>query len=176
VGFALPCGRGQPYGLPSRPPIGPYLNNILPSGAPVAEKEWQTVKAFPSLTFATPTFLIAEPTSNRLLVGGDQGLIWSFDNDPNTSSKNVFLDLRAHTQGYNGTGLLGFAFHPEYGRAGSPNRGYVFIFYQYTPGPVKGSPEAIPDNYTTPSYCRLSRFTVLDGRRSQLGARADQSV
>lgn len=163
AGFALPCGRAQPYGLTARPVIGPYLNNILPAGAPVAAGAWQTVKAFPNLTFITPTFLVAEPTSNRLLVGSDQGLIWAFDNNANASTKSVFLDLREHCQGYNGCGLLGFAFHPDYGKAGSLNRGFIYVSYQYTPGPVKGSPNALPDNYTTPSYNRISRFSVQDG-------------
>ena len=161
--FVAPLGRAQPYGLVSRPPIGPYLNNILPSGTPVAAGAWQTVKAFPNLTFATPTFLVAEPASNRLIVGGDQGLIWAFDNNPTTTTKTVYLDLTAHCQGFNGSGLLGLAFHPEYGKAGSPNRGFLYVFYQYTPGPVKGSASVPPDNYTTPSYARLSRFWVQDG-------------
>ncbi|MDO8540956.1 MAG: PQQ-dependent sugar dehydrogenase [Opitutaceae bacterium] len=161
--FVLPFALAQPYGITSRPSIGPYLNNLLPSGAPVAAGAWQTVKAFPNLTFATPTFLVAEPNSNRLLVGGDQGLIWVFDNNPSASTKNVYLDLRAHCQGYNGSGLLGLAFHPEYGKAGSPNRGFLYVSYQYTPGPVKGSPDAPPDHSTTPSYNRISRFWVQDG-------------
>jgi uncharacterized repeat protein (TIGR03806 family) len=163
TGFALPFAHAQPYGLTARPAIGPYLNNLLPSGAPVAAGAWQTVKAFPNLTFATPTFLVAEPASNRLLVGGDQGLIWSFDNNSAATTKSVFLDLREHCQGYNGCGLLGLAFHPDYGRAGSPNRGYFYVSYQYTPGPVLGSPESPPDNKSTPTYNRLSRFTVPDG-------------
>jgi uncharacterized repeat protein (TIGR03806 family) len=161
--FMAPFARAQSYGLTSRPVIGPYLNNTLPSGAPVAAGAWQTVKAFPKLTFETPTFLVAEPNSNRLLVGGDQGLIWAFDNDPNVSTKSVYLDLRAHCQGFNGSGLLNLAFHPEYGKAGSPNRGFVYIAYQYTPGPVKGSAATPPDNATSPSYFRLSRFWVQDG-------------
>ena len=129
----------------------------------MAAGAWQTVKAFPNLTFATPTFLVAEPASNRLLVGGDQGVIWAFDNNPNTTTKTVYLDLTAHCQGFNGSGLLGLAFHPEYGKAGSPNRGFLYVFYQYTPGPVKGSASVPPDNYATPSYMRLSRFWVQDG-------------
>lgn len=161
--FLLPSARAQSYGITSRPPIGPYLNHTLPAGAPVAAGAWQTVKAFPKLTFATPTFLVAEPNSNRLLVGGDQGLIWSFDNNPNVATKNVYLDLRARTQGFNGTGLLGLVFHPEYGKAGSPNRGFLYIFYQYTPVPPRGSPEGLPDPANTPSYMRLSRFWVQDG-------------
>lgn len=159
----LSVAHAQPYGLTTRPAIGPYLNNALPMGAPVAAGAWQTVKAFPNLTFATPTFLMAEPNSNRLLVGGDQGFIWVFDNNPTASTKSVFLDLTAHCQGFNGSGLLGLAFHPDYGKAGSPNRGYIYVSYQYTPGPVKGSPSAPPESSSTPSYNRLSRFTVPDG-------------
>ena len=52
------------------------------------------------------------------------------------------------------------AFHPEFHQAGSPNRGYVYVYYSYSPNPVPG-PNAPP--FDTPTYDRLSRFTVPDG-------------
>jgi len=55
--------------------------------------------------------------------------------------------------------LLGIAFHPEFGVAGSPNRGYVFIHYSYSPSP-NYNPGARSDS--VPSYNRLARFTVPD--------------
>jgi len=159
----VPAGYGQPYGLSGRGSVGPYLNGAMPAVAPVTAGSWTTVNAFPNLNFQDPTFLTAEPGSNLLFVCGREGQIWSFTNAPNTSTKTLVLDLSAHCQGWNDCGLLGMAFHPQFGQAGSPNRGYIYVYYSYTPGPIVGSYAAPPDNYSTPSYNRLSRFTIPDG-------------
>ncbi len=161
--WTVPAGYGQPYGLSGRGAIGPYLNGLMPSVAPVTAGSWTTANAFPNLSFQDPTGLVPEPGTNSLFVCGREGRIWFFANDPNTSTKTLFLDISSHCQGWNDSGLLGMAFHPQFGKAGSPNRGYVYVYYSYTPGPIVGSASAPPDNYTTPSYNRLSRFTVPDG-------------
>jgi glucose/arabinose dehydrogenase len=121
-----------------------------------------TANAFPNLTFQDPTVFMAEPGTNRIFVCEREGKIWCFDNSPATTTKTLFLDLSSQTQGYSDSGLLGLAFHPQYGQAGSPNRGYVYVYYNYTPGQIVGSLTAPPDNQT-PCYDRLSRFTVQDG-------------
>jgi glucose/arabinose dehydrogenase len=123
---------------------------------------YMTVNAYPNLTFEDPTVFMPEPGTNRIFVCEREGKIWYFDNDPATSTKTLFLDLSAQTQGYSDSGLLGLAFHPRYGQAASPNRGYIYVYYNYTPGPVIGSRTAPPNN-KTPCYDRLSRFTVPDG-------------
>jgi glucose/arabinose dehydrogenase len=123
---------------------------------------YAAVNAFPNLTFQDPTVFIPEPGTNRIFVCERQGRIWYFDNDSAVSTKTLFLDLSSQTQGFNDSGLLGMAFHPQYGEAGSPNRGYFYVYYNYTPGPIIGSETAPPSN-DTPSYDRLSRFTVPDG-------------
>ncbi|MGH7996353.1 MAG: PQQ-dependent sugar dehydrogenase, partial [Opitutaceae bacterium] len=97
-----------------------------------------------------------------IYVCGRQGKIWYFDDSPYATTKHVFLDLSAQTQGYSDSGVLAMAFHPQFGQAGSPNRGYVYVYYNYTPGPIVGSESSEP-YYVTPSYDRLSRFTVPDG-------------
>src|SRR5579883_2415444 len=129
-------------------------------GAP--GQAYVAVNAFPSLTFEDPTWLMPVPGTNQLLVAGRQGKIWTFVNSATTTTKNIFLDLSAHSQGWSVSGILGVAFHPQFGQAGSPNRGYVYVWYCYTPGPLVGS-AAAPPNYMTPCYDRLSRFTVPDG-------------
>jgi glucose/arabinose dehydrogenase len=121
-----------------------------------------TVNAFPNLTFEDPTVLLIQPGSNLFVVGGRQGQVWSFVNSAATSTKTLMLDLSAHTQGWSDSGILGIVFHPQFGQAGSANRGYVYIYYCYTPGPLVGS-AAAPPNHTTPIYDRLSRFTIPDG-------------
>jgi len=152
-----------PYGLSTRGTVGPFLNNVMPSTAPVTAGNWTTVNAFPGLGFQDPTFLASEPGTTLLFVCGREGQIWSFQNNPNVTAKTLVLDLSAHCQGWNDSGLLSMAFHPQFGQAGSPNRGYIYVYYSYTPGPVVGSAASPPDNYTTLSYNRLSRFTIPDG-------------
>ncbi|MDB6112458.1 MAG: glucose/sorbosone dehydrogenase domain protein, partial [Pedosphaera sp.] len=153
----------QTYGLDTRNQIGAFLNNKLPPVASVATGDWTVVNAFPNLTFQDPTFLTFEPGANRLYVCSREGYIWSFANDPNTTTKTLFLDLSAKTQGWDDCGLLGIAFHPEYGQAGSPNRGYVYVYYQFQmPGNIQGSATVRPPAATL-AYNRLSRFTVPAG-------------
>src|ERR1043166_6299691 len=113
--------NAKPYGLESRPAVGPFLNGTLPDRAPGIAGGWMTVKAFPFLTFQDPTFLVAEPGTNRLYACGREGYIWYFTNDPNATEKKLFLDLHWHVQGWDDCGILGLVFHPEFGKANSTN-------------------------------------------------------
>src|SRR5438477_9116880 len=154
--------EAKPYGLDTRQPVGPFLNNIMPTTTPGVSGTWKTVKAFPNLSFQDPTYLCAEPGTNRLYVCGREGYIWYFSNDPNATEKNLFLDLHWHVQGWDDCGILGMVFHPEFGKAGSTNRGYVYVWYQYTCTNILGSADARPP-LEIPTYNRLSRFTVPPG-------------
>jgi uncharacterized repeat protein (TIGR03806 family) len=164
LGLALACpvAQAKPYGLDARQPIGPFLNNVMPETAPGLSGSWKTVKAFPNLTFQDPTFFCVQPGTNRLYVCGREGFIWYFENDPNVSEKKLFLDLHWHVQGWDDCGILGMVFHPEFGKAASTNRGYVYVWYQYTRTNILGSADARPP-LEIPTYNRLSRFTVPDG-------------
>ena len=157
----IPVTAGPPYGLASRNPIGPFLNSSLPPAVTDGSGGWMTVPAFPYLTFEDPTFLTAAPGTNRLYVCCRQGNIWYFQNDPNATNKFIFLNLTGQNQGWDDCGVLGLAFHPEFGKAGSANRGYVYVYYQYTLNPI--NPAITTLNRGTPTYNRLSRFTVPDG-------------
>jgi hypothetical protein len=150
----------SPYGLETRSPVGAFLNNRLPPVSIDASGGWVTVSAFPNLVFEDPTSLIRGPGTNILYVCGRQGMIWCFANDPGVSNKTVFLNLTNRTQGYDDCGLTAMVFHPEFGRAGSTNRGFFYVWYQYSPSPINTSPNR--PGASTPSYNRLSRFTVPD--------------
>lgn len=159
VGLLTVCEaslQAQSYGLSQRFPIGPYLDGALPATVQVGEG-WQAVEAFPNLTFDNAACLSSAPGTNRLFVCEREGRIYSFENNPSTTNKTLFLDLSAVTQVVTDSGLLGIVFHPEYGLSGSTNRGYVYVWYSYSPSPVVSS------NEDTPSYNRLSRFRVPDG-------------
>jgi uncharacterized repeat protein (TIGR03806 family) len=103
--------------------------------------------------------MLPQPGSNRLWVIGRQGHVYSFVNDPDTTAQTVVLDLSAQTQGMGDCGLLGFAFHPDFGKAGSPNRNFVYLYYNYSPAPYTGGGLLTYLN----SFNRLSRFTLPDG-------------
>jgi glucose/arabinose dehydrogenase len=140
--------------------IGSFPMRAQPSST--NGQAFTAVNAFPNLTFDDPTCIVPLPGTNRLYVCGRQGQIWFFNNSPTAAIKTLFLDLSAHTQGWGSSGLLAMAFHPQFGQAGSPNRGYVYVAYTYTPGPLVGS-AADPPVHATPCYDRISRFTVPDG-------------
>ena len=121
------------------------------------EGRWTTVPAFPNVTFRNPVVLEPEPGTDRLLIGELEGLIVAVsDRDRLSPERTVVLDLTGQTQGGFDSGLLGLAFHPEYGRDGSPNRDHVYVFYSWNDRPVRvGRPEP-----TTLTWTRVSRFTM----------------
>jgi uncharacterized repeat protein (TIGR03806 family) len=157
VGFIPPVTADDG---PRREPIGPYLNGAFPPHSPAPTGGWATVVAFPRLTFEDPILILPDPRGGRLYVGSRQGIVWSIADDANAATKSVFLDLRQRCQGFDDGGLLALAFHPRFGQAGAAERGYVYIFYNYSASPTPG-PDRPPT--TRPTRDRLSRFTVPDG-------------
>jgi glucose/arabinose dehydrogenase len=87
---------------------------------------YQTVVAFPNLTFDRPVDLQhAGDNTNRLFVVEQEGEIFVFENNPNAGTKNLFLDIKSKVNdGGNEEGLLGVAFHPDY-----ESNGYLFVNY-----------------------------------------------
>jgi glucose/arabinose dehydrogenase len=148
-----------PYGLTIRHPVGPFLNQQMPSFQPETG-DWTPVNAFPNLTFPDPIGMVSHPRANLMYVYTRQGEIYSFPNDPGVRQKRLFLRISAQTQGWDDCGLLGMAFHPEFGMSGSTNRDFVYVYYRYSEHPTEG-PERPPRQ--TPAYNRLSRFTLADG-------------
>ncbi len=157
VWAALSSSGAEPYGLDARAPIERFLNDRMPPVRP--EGQWAVVKAFPDHTFPDPIGFTLAPGTTRFYVYCREGQIYFFDSAANTTNQTLFLDISARTQSWDDCGLLGMAFHPQFGQPASTNRGYVYVFYQYsaTPTPGPGRPPR-----TTPSYNRLSRFTVPD--------------
>ncbi len=143
-------------GLDAPEPVGPYFNHVFPARAPGPSGDWTVELAFPNLDFRIPMFLVPYPGTNRLVLLEKAGIAYMFENDPNTSTREVFLDIRSQVFSKSDSGLTGCAFHPEFGQADSPNRGYVYITYKWTPD--RSHPER-------DGYWRLSRFTVPDGQQ-----------
>lgn len=82
--------------------------------------------AFPSLKFSYPVdFQSAKDKSNRLFVVEQEGRIVLFNNDRNTKTKKIFLDITDRVSFGGEMGLLGLAFHPKFSSNG-------FFYVNYT--------------------------------------------
>ena len=147
-------------GLDQPQPFAAYLNGIFPANTPGSAPagSWSTQNAFSSLTFPEPVRIVEHPRANKLVVVSKTGPLWIFDNSSLTTTKQLLLDLTLKTNYPNvgEGGVTGFAFHPDFGNLSSPNRGYIYIAYRYTPGQIGISSSAVP------GFNRISRFTVSD--------------
>ncbi|MCB1207486.1 MAG: PQQ-dependent sugar dehydrogenase, partial [Verrucomicrobiae bacterium] len=144
-------------GLDRAEPIGPYLDGALPSLAPTAASgNWELVNAFPNLVVVDPVQMIPVPGARQLMIAEKWGALVVVADDPETDRRDVILDLSAQVQAEGDSGLLGVAFHPEFGQEGSPNRETLFVYYRYTP----------EKSELNRAYCRLSRFSWAGGLAS----------
>jgi glucose/arabinose dehydrogenase/mono/diheme cytochrome c family protein len=128
----------------------------LPEKLEFASGSWTTEVAFPGLTFDDPVALVPVPHTNQIFVSEREGRIYSFDNQPEVSTKTLVLDLTAVNQGEGDCGLLGIAFHPQFGDPGSRDHDYVYLHYSFAEEPVVG----IRPPRTKSLRSRLSRFSV----------------
>ena len=119
-------------------------------------KPYRPSRTYPSrIPSSLPTPLAAAGSTSAAVRGSSSRSRTTPSPRPRPSSS-----ISARCQGWDDSGLLGLAFHPEFVRDGSPNRGYFYVAYNYTDRPTPG-PDRPPID--TPTYNRLSRFTVPDG-------------
>lgn len=142
-------GMAAGGGLDAARAVGPFLNGTLPSTSPRTSAGYRIVEAFPQLTFGEPLHMQPVPGSNELIVVEKEGRLVAFEAHPDTYMKRVVLDIRSQVESSRDSGMLGLAFHPEFGEATSPNHAYLYVYYRYTPDPTESDK----------AYCRLSRFT-----------------
>lgn len=82
-------------------------------------------EAFPYLAFSNPVDLQSpRDGSNRLFVVEQQGRIIVFENNRNTNTKKIFLDITDRVSWGGEMGLLGLAFHPQFS-----SNGYFYVNY-----------------------------------------------
>lgn len=167
---------GQDYGIEVREPVASFFDGALPARQPGPTGSWTTVDAFPNLTFIDPddetftfepVFLTGAPRSSKLYVCDKKGKIRFFENDPEVSEWRLFLDISDRVKITPNAGMGEIAFHPDFGLPGSPNRGYVYLHYFWSPdetqlGPKNQAPDS-QDELPLSGFWRLSRFTVPDG-------------
>jgi len=89
----------------------------------------EVVRVFPQLGFLRPLAMLQAPDdASRWFVVEQDGLVRVFDNDPAVSDTSVFLDIAARVDsGAAESGLLGFAFDPDY-----DENGYVYAAFTAT--------------------------------------------
>ncbi len=100
--------------------------------------------------------MVQQPDTPFMWVICRAGQVWRFDKNSPTTTKKLMLDLSSTTFSAGDSGLLGIALHPQFGRAGSANRGYLYLWYSFRPSGASGNL----------SYDRLSRFTLADNATS----------
>lgn len=92
---------------------------------PPTTVSYQAVEAFPKLFFNSPVdFTHANDGSNRLFVVEQRGVIQVFENNVNTETKSVFLDIASRVASGGEMGLLGLTFHPDF-----KSNGFFFVNY-----------------------------------------------
>ncbi|WP_035609689.1 LamG-like jellyroll fold domain-containing protein [Haloferula sp. BvORR071] len=148
--------HAQP-GLDAPEAIGPYLGGKFPAVEPTAGGEWTVNETYQGININLPTHLTPYPGTNKLLCIAKEGRIFLFEDSPSANTTETFLDWRANTFTSSDSGMDWLVFHPEFGQAGSPNRGYVYITYKWAPATGGDGNNA---------YWRLSRFTVPDGSQA----------
>lgn len=114
-------------------------------GSPDPPLPYRGMRAWPSLTFKGPLYIIAEPVrvaakaaSRRMFVVEQAGTIRAFDGDPAPETTDVFLKLDDRD-------TYGMTFHPRY----AENR-FVYVFSNG------------PNSNAEHKQNRISRFTVRD--------------
>jgi glucose/arabinose dehydrogenase len=113
------------------------------------------VEAFPDLSFNRPVDLQhAGDGTDRIFVVEQRGVISVFDNDPDVTEKETFLDIESRVDdSSNEMGLLGLAFHPDF-----ESNGYFYV------------------NYTTSGNTVISRFQVSESDVNQADSESEQEI
>lgn len=124
-------------------------------GSPDPPPPFKIARAFPHLQFDKPLLLARCPGSDRLFVGEQSGVLYSFPNQPDARA-DLFFDLRKELptlhllpESKGVEALYGLVFHPDFER----NR-QCFVCYT-----LRGGKPGVPN---LKDGSRVSRFTVTD--------------
>lgn len=136
---------------PAKPARIPWTTSRI-VGSPDPPPPFKVVRAFPNLKFEHPLLMDRYPESDRLIVGEQAGVLYSFHGKPDAKAE-LFFDLgkelktiRQHSEAAGVEAIYGLVFHPDFAR----NR-QCFICYTLR------SKKPIPN---LKDGTRVSRFTV----------------
>lgn len=123
--------------------------------ATIPEDIINLVNAFPNLTFSRPLDLQSpEDNSNRLFVVEQGGTIKVFENDESVENTTTFFDIGNRIASSGELGLLGLAFHPNFGTNG-------FFYVTYTPSNDLAIVSRFKVSATNPNLADVTSETVL---------------
>ena len=114
-------------GLPAPKTIAPYANNAFPSAIDT-ELDVTYRVAFPYISFFYPIAFKMVPNHDKIVLGQLNGVIYWFDNDETTSTKNLIIDLSNEVGLVSDGGFLGLTIHPDFDAAVNP-KNYFYIYY-----------------------------------------------
>ena len=119
----LGCGGGGGGGAPAITPAPPPAPTSL-----------ALAQVFAGVNLVSPVGLLQAPGDNTRWFAIEQaGFVWVFDNDPNVSSQTMFLDITNLVRSGGESGLLGMAFHPNFGAGNF----YVYVSYTRQGAPIE---------------------------------------
>lgn len=114
-------------------------------------------QAYPSLTFSSPVdFQHATDGTDRIFVIEQAGIIRVFENNRNTTTTKVFLNITDRVISGGEEGLLGLAFHPDYS-----DSGYFYVDYT-TPNPLRTRISRFKVTSNPDSADKNSEFVLLE--------------
>lgn len=138
-------------GLSTAEAVGPYLNGVFPTSLLTSIR---LQERFPNALFSSVLAIVPEPKSNRLHIAERGGRMLWISKDGIGADQTIFMDISDRVWTGQDSGLLGFAFHPDYNADGSPNQLYFYVYYV--------------TQHDNKEYIRLSRFS-----RNPVGNTAD---
>ncbi len=152
IGARLLVAAGEPAKEASPPKRVPWTTSRV-VGSPEPPPPFKVVRAFPKLKFTHPLLMARAPGNDRLYVGEQAGVLYSFRDRPDAAAE-LFIDLRKEVKTIHllpkakeVEAVYGLAFHPDFEK----NR-QCFICYTLR-GPNRQQRNL--ENGT-----RVSRFTV----------------
>ncbi|UWX53976.1 PQQ-dependent sugar dehydrogenase [Maribacter litopenaei] len=96
--------------------------------SPIEDDSVRIINAFPNLNFSGPLDLQSpNDGSDRIFVVEQGGRIKFFQNNSETTESSTFLDMSGNIASSDELGLLGLAFHPNFGE-----NGYFYVCYTPT--------------------------------------------
>src|SRR5262249_27021811 len=118
--------RARPADQPPRPeeagpakPARPPWTTSHVKGSPDPPPPFKVVRAFPNVKFEHPLLMARAPGSDRLFVGEQHGILYSFVNRPDAKAE-LFFDLRKEIKTLHRLpgakeveAVYGLAFHPD---------------------------------------------------------------
>jgi putative heme-binding domain-containing protein len=138
-------------------------------GSPDPPPPFKVVRAFENLKFEKPLLMALCPGSERLFVGEQAGVLYSFENKPDAKAE-LFCDLRKeiatiqqHPDAQGVEAVYGLVFHPDFQK----NR-QCFVCYTLR-GNKRGQPN-LPDG------TRVSRFTVTNTEPPRIDPSSEEIV